>query len=100
MISKETFIDVMNELIKADAYQTDLNKFFKNHDVDGYIFQPDCATSVVSLLHEVFKKDEDNIISKFCFEYEFGSKWKKEDTDKFGHDISTPELLYDYLVRC
>lgn len=101
MIEKDLFVKVINDLSHSDKYQSDLNDFFKNHDVDGYIFQPDCATSVVLLLHTIFgKADSDNIIAKYCFEYKFGSKWKNEDTKKYNMDLSNPESLYDYLMSC
>lgn len=99
MISKELFIESINELIKADEYKKNLNNFFKNNDVDGYIFQPDCAVAVVNLL-SFCMNDEDNIISYFCFELNYGSM-ESDLYDDNGNiiEINTPEELYDYLIN-
>lgn len=98
-IDKELFVNIIDELDRSDRYKTDLNNFFKSHGVDGYIFQPDCAISVVSLLHNACgKADDDGLISKFCFEYNYGRKWKEEDTEKYHMDLSDSGKLYDHLV--
>ena len=105
MLTKETFVKAMNELIRARNYQEDLNNFFESHCSDGYIYQPDCSDSLVSVLEEAMnqKPGEDGLtdIAYFCYELEYGRKYKdgcyKNDKGE-DVDISTPELLYDYIV--
>lgn len=101
-ISKEAFINVIEDLKESNDYQKNLNKFFKNNNVDGYIYQPDCSCSVVKLLHIIFENsDADEWISFFCFDLDFGRKWKPGIvTAKDGStiNIATAEELYDYLT--
>lgn len=102
MISKELFIEVINDLTRAEEYQFGLNSFFKNNDVDGYIFQPDCSVSVIKLLHEMFgSADEDDWIEYYCIELDYGKKYKPGcvlDKNKKEIKMSTPEELYDFLI--
>lgn len=96
-LDKELFIEVLEDIERANKYHTDLNKFFKNNKVDGYIFQPDCACSVIKILEKLFQ-DTEHWITKFCYDYNFGKTWKEDDTRKFGMDLSSYESLYSYLI--
>ena len=101
MLSKEVFINVIEDVKRKCDYQSELNDFFRNHGADGYIFQPDCSESVLLLLEHIFK-DKDGWISYYCFELDFGRNWKAGMiTSKDGQDIplSTPEDLYDLLLQ-
>lgn len=102
MISKELFVEVINDMERAERYQSDLNDFFRSHDTDGYIFQPDCSVSVLRLLHNFFgKADENDWISYFCFELNFGKAYKPgcvTDKNNNNIDLSNAESLYDFLV--
>jgi len=60
MISKELFVEVLEDAKKSDDYQNWLNKQLKENGADGYIFQPTCVDSVVKLLHFYFE-DAENI---------------------------------------
>ena len=105
MLSKETFVKAMNELIRARDYQEELNNFFEAHCSDGYLYQPDCSDSLVIVLEEAMNQEpkDDGLtdIAYFCYELEYGRKYKpgcyKDDNGK-DIDISTPELLYDYIT--
>ena len=101
MLSKEVFINVIEDVKRKCDYQSELNDFFRNHGADGYIFQPDCSESALLLLEHIFS-DEDGWISYYCFELDFGRNWKVGMiTSKDGQDIplSTPEDLYDLLLQ-
>lgn len=102
VIEKDLFVEIIDDLKRADDYQNGLNTFFKDNDVDGYIYQPDCSISVVRLLHKMFENaDSDNIISYFCYELEFGKKWKPGtivEKDKKDINLSDASSLYDYLI--
>ncbi len=101
MLSKEIFIKVIEDVKEKYDYQNELNTFYKSHGADGYIFQPDCAESVLLLLEYLFNDDEDHMISYFCYELDFGRSWKPGDVeDPNGQEIKmeTPEDLYNFLV--
>jgi hypothetical protein len=103
ILSKEEFISVINSVRQVFDYQNGLNDYFRANDVDGYLFQPDCTCDVITLLHFIFGDlDDDEWISYFCFELDFGRKWKEDMIlDKSGNSIrlSTPEELYDFLIQ-
>ena len=101
MISKELFVEVIEDARKTDDYQNCLNNQLRENGVEGFIFQPTCVDSVIKLLHFSFlDSDSSEMISYFCFDLDYGRKWKpgmikaKDDTDI---NLSTPEHLYDYL---
>lgn len=101
MISKEEFIKAINDVEDTCRYQEGLNNYFRKNNVDGYIFQPDCTSTVISLLHTIFGiKDKDEWIDYFCFELDFGKKWKDGMiVDDCGKEIvlKTSEDLYELL---
>lgn len=101
MIEKKDFIQAIEEVKSVYKYQDDLNAFFKKHGVEGSIYQPDCATTVLRILHIIFgESDIDDWISYFCIDLDFGKKYKPGCvTDENGKDIvlETPEDLYNYL---
>ena len=104
IISKEDFIAIIEDIKGVNDYHNGLNNYFRKSGVDGYIFQPDCTASVIKLLHNIFgEADRDEWIDYFCFELDFGKKWKEGTiTEKDGTDIKleTPEDLYNYLCSC
>lgn len=99
-ITRELFCEVLADVERADQYAEGLNNYFKNNNVDGYIYQPDCACSVIKLLHELCgDADKDNWISYFCYELDFGKKSNKLNPKYKGKeiDLSTSDNLYDFL---
>ena len=78
-ISKDDFVKAIEDVRSAERCSTNLNYFFKENKVDGYLFFPDCSTTVVRLLHKFFgKADQDDWISYFCFELDFGKNGRKD----------------------
>ena len=103
LISKDEFILTLNEVEAVFAYHKGLNNFFSKNDVEGFIFQPDCSSSTLRLLHSLAgNADKDNWISYFVFDLDFGKKWKPGMiTEKDGTDIvlKSSEDLYEYLKK-
>lgn len=100
LLSKESFVNIMKDLQNVESYHSKLNQFFKSQDVDGYLFQPDCSCSVIELLKFIFD-DQDGLIDYFCFEAEFGRKWKAgcfKDRQGRDLDLSAAEPLYEALA--
>ena len=50
LLSKEEFVSAINDVENVYKYQEGLNNFFRKNNVDGYIFSPDCYTTVIKLL--------------------------------------------------
>lgn len=103
ILSKDIFIEIMDDLKAAGDYQEGLNKYFKTHNVDGYIFQPDCSCSLIKLLHIIFgEADKEEWIEKFCFNLNYGRKWKNGMfAEEYGEEVnlSSPEELYELLTK-
>lgn len=102
-MNKELFLEIMSEVQKTYEYQEGLNDFLKKQDVDGYIYQPDCVCSTLKLMHYIFgEKDADEWISYFCFELDFGKKYKDGLVkNAYGDDIvlKTLDDLYELLTE-
>lgn len=103
VINKEDFISAIEDFKLVNEYHAKLNNFFHKNNVDGYIFQPDCTATVLRLLHVIFgEADKDNWIEYFCFDLEYGKKWKPGLVgEKYNIDIKleTPEDLYNILCE-
>lgn len=101
VINKEDFVKAIEDVKCSYKYQDNLNAFFKKNGVEGSIYQPDCATTTLRLLHIMFEDaDVDDYISRFCIDLDFGKKWEKgcvRDVHGQSVDLSTAESLYDYL---
>lgn len=101
MISKELFVEVLEDAKKSDDYQNWINRQLKENGADGCLFQPTCVDSVIKLLHESFGvSDSDGTIEYFCFELDYGRKWKPgliTDKDGVDIDLSTSGNLYEFL---
>ena len=102
-LKKDEFVDAINDVESVFKYQEGLNNYFRKNNVEGYIFQPDCSSTALRLLHIIFgEADKDKWIEYFCFELNFGRKWESGMiTEKDGTDIilKTPEDLYDLLQK-
>lgn len=71
LISKEDFVSYMNDIKAVNDYQKDLNDLFNKHNIEGYLFQPDCIDTAVKLL-ELVMEDSDGWISYYCWDLDFG----------------------------
>lgn len=102
MIGREEFLHALNDVCRAVDYEDRLNDFIYNNATEGYVIQPNCATTVVKLLHEVFgEADRDEWIDYWCWELNFGRKWKSGMVrDSHGNDVrlQTADDLYDLLM--
>lgn len=103
IITKEYFFEIMENIKNTYKYQEGLNDYFSKNGVDGYIYQPDCVDTTMKLLHNIFgEKDTDEWISYFCFELDFGRKYKEGLVkDEFGNNIplATFDDLYILLTE-
>ena len=87
-----------------DEFATFVAGFRNTHprayiDMDIYSY-PDCADTLTNLLEDIMH-DKADTIGWWCYELEFGTKWKEGDMeDENGNDIQmgTVEDLYQYLV--
>lgn len=102
IISKEEFVSCLDDVKNVLQYQKDLNIFFGKHDIDGYLYQPDCVYDTMKLLHMIFgKADKDEYIERFCYDTWFGKKVINGlFMDESGKNvtITTAEDLYDLLI--
>ena len=101
-ISKEEFIKVMRNVEDTVTYHDKLNKFYHDNKVDGYLYQPDCVDTVLSLLQVIFNiPDYDDILGYFCWDLDFGKKWNSGMVTEDNIDIKLENAddLYNYLIN-
>ena len=102
VISKEQFVKCIDFIIKRSEAQEKINELFTNEFEDA-IFYPyfKYETAYVDLLELIFNDTENNWISYFIYELDFGRKWKPGMvTDDFGDvPMSSAEELYDFLIN-
>ena len=101
LISNDLFIEIMKDVKQTYDFQNGLNNYFRKNGADGYVYPPDCVCATLKLLHHMFDKDVDEWINYFCFELDFGRKYKDGTVlDEDGKDIrlETFEDLYDLLT--
>ena len=106
MISKEKFLEIINRLKSYNELQNKINDLFKenidNKEEDFMNAGSICIgheSVVVYLLEKIFDTD---MISYFIYELDYGKKYKAGcvlDENMNEIDLSTPEKLYDYLVK-
>ena len=103
ILSKEEFIDIMENLRKADTFYAKINDVLRTYGADGYIFPPPNIDDVVFLLDKIFKQGTyESWISYFVFELEFGERYEDgcaTEADGTNIDLSSAEKLYDLLVK-
>lgn len=103
IISKDEFIKAISKVKAVHEYQDGLNTYFSKNGCDGNLYQPDCTDTVLNLLHTIFgKADENEWISYFVFELEFGEKYNQgmiKDCEGECIDLSSTENLYNYLIE-
>jgi hypothetical protein len=107
-ITKEKFCSAIRELKYSEDLQQSIAKAVNKYNNQIHSDYPERYGMVVSHeflvaeLLEIIMDDESEDISYFCFELNYGSNYKPGCvTDENGNDLdfSTPESLYDYLIK-
>ena len=104
--SKEDFVDAINRLKAANNLQDDIDNLMEHarENIEND-FMNACALMInhealVVKLLEVIMDDQDENISYFIYELQYGAEYEPGCYTINGKevDISTPENLYDYLI--
>lgn len=101
MISKETFVEVMNKLETLDKKMNDVDVAMKalSPDFCGF-YIPQAFCIVLDILNNIFN-DKSDWLSYFVFELDWLHDWKSGDVlvnDK-SVDLSTWDKAYDFLIN-
>ena len=102
-ISKELFVETINFIKDRNDAQNKIDKVFKDEFTDG-LFWPYCRyeTQMVKVLEEIMGDKENQWISYYCWERDFGRDCTLGDVrEKDGTPIpfKTPEDLYNLLIK-
>lgn len=106
MISKEEFVKIIKRLRDYNDLQDKIQELFRdnidNQEMDFMNAGSICIgheTIVVELLENMFN-DKDTI-SWWLYECNYGRDFSLGDleVDGVGIDLTTPEKLYDYLIK-
>lgn len=102
MLSKEVFIECLNFMKERNDAMGKLNKIFTEEFEDS-IFYP--YFKYENMLGQVLKdamRDEGDWIEYFLYEGDYGRDLKPDsvtEADGTPIDITTPEKLYDFLIK-
>ena len=108
MISKREFVDIINKLKEVNDFVETTNKNVKKlHDaiVSDFFNASSLMIThegiVVKLLREIFSLQDDDTLTWWLYEKDYGRKFKIGDftIDGVDIDLTTIEKLYDYLVE-
>ena len=106
-LTKQEFVDILNRLREATELVDKVEELFRdsreNLECDfcnGAGLQISHEGIVVKLLEKLMQ-DSAGYISYFIYELDYGKEYREDCvSDKNGNiDISTPEKLYDYLMK-
>ena len=107
IISKIEFVEIIERLKNTDDTVNKINDLF-NNTIDSRISDGLNASSlmichediVVKLLEKIFNDKE--TLSWWLYECNYGRDFKIGDLKDNGKniDLTTPEKLYDYLIKC
>ena len=107
MITKKEFVDIINKLKQVNDFVEETNNNAKKlHDaiVSDFFNASSLMISheeiVVKLLREIFKLQDDDTLTWWLYEKEYGRKFKIGDfsVNDVAIDLTTSEKLYDYLL--
>ena len=103
MISKETFVNIMNRLQTLNDNMDAANMAFKKLSPDfcGF-FIPEVFNMVIDVLNEIFEDKEDWYLEYCIYELDFLRSFKMGDVisvDGDPIDLSTWEKVYDFLIE-
>ena len=100
MISKETFVDVMNRLEVLDEKMDNVDVALKelSSDFNG-LYIPQVFDIVLDILSDVFE-DKNNWISYFVFDLDLLHSYDHDSVTVGDEpiDLSTWDKVYDFLI--
>lgn len=101
IMSKESFCQVIDNYKSMWDFTDEMNDLFRKYKSDGEVFPPMCTGTVIDLLEFIFN-DENQWISYWIFELDFGKDYEDgdaKDADESNIPLKTVEDLYDLLVK-
>lgn len=101
MLSKELFIETIDFIRERNDKEQEIQKLFREEFTDA-IFWPYCKYEdrLLKVLTEVMHDQENEWISYYCYEKDYGRDDKLEvfDKDKNQIPLKTAEDLYNLLT--
>ena len=103
MISKETFVKVMQRLEKIDFQMNEVDATFHALCPDfGGFYISEALEIPLSILRETFNDKETDWLGYLCFERNFLHDWQAgyvRDENGNNIDLSTWDKVYDFLIE-
>ena len=100
-LSKELFIETIDFIRERNDQENKIYQMFKEEFTDG-IFWPYSRyeTQLIKVLTEVMQDQENEWISYYCWEKDFGRDYRLKAFDKDGKEIplTSSEDLYNLLI--
>ena len=103
ILNKEQFCMMMKSIEDADFLIDDLNQTFRDHKSPLRIeYLPYTYDDLLLTLQVMFEDNDSGLIPYWCFELDFGKKYKDgciQEKDGTNIVLKTPEDLYDALIK-
>lgn len=101
-LSKAEFCKVLDSLRRNKEFLDELNNVLSKIDEDNFIYSTGLEEVIVGLLEILFEDKEDQWISYWVWEEDYGKTYEKGDvveSDGTIIPLETAEELYDFLVK-
>lgn len=100
LLEKNDFCDYIDEIVNCIDYYNDLNRIFEKYGVNGCIYPPNCAASLIRIMKIEMNVPEDvTMIEDYCFNPKRKKSTKNKDSANSAKEILSPQDLYDKLLE-
>lgn len=106
IIDRKLFRESIQELKDEWDFENDLNDVFKKYKCYGYLYRYNLENLTIRLLARLICKEKEkeiiNWIDYFCWELDFGEKYKTGDVlDENNNpiDMGSVDALYTFLEK-
>lgn len=98
---KELFLKLMHGIQRQYSFFDAMNTILAEYGSDGYILPSDQDYLLIYLMERIFHDDENQWISYFLFDLDFGTKYQDGFVVMSNRmvPLRTPEDLYDLLMN-
>ena len=102
MLSKKDFCKIIDDLQQNERFLTKLNELFSEFKRQDQIYSTGLEDTVINLLEIIFKDTENQWITYWIWEENYGKSYRDGDVTEMDGTIiplATTEDLYDLLIK-
>lgn len=102
MVDRNVFKRMLSSIQSELDMYDEIASVYHRYGVEHFLGATDVVDDIINILQIIFEDAEDEMISYWVFELDFGRKWTENSvTDSYGHPIKlqTSDDLYNYLTK-